>query len=112
MMSLIKPFSKAADKLDTFRKMDAQMSPSLQAAHSEVLGPDSLDHSEINPDTQKVLAAIHACQSSLTTRIVDISLLRQDAQLPCERVTEVQKPLLGGSGYASDAISRGGGTHH
>lgn len=48
-----------------------------------------------NPETQKVLAAIYACQASLTTQIeevkVDISLIRQDAQRTRECLTEVKQ---------------------
>lgn len=54
----------------------------------------STDLPSANRDTEKVLAAIHACQTTPTTRIeeikVDISLLRQDVQRTRERVTAVE----------------------
>lgn len=85
---------KVVDKLDKFRRLDAPVSAPQKSAHPESSGPSTPDRSDINPDTQMVLEAIHACQTSLTTRIeeikVDISLLRQDAQRTRERVTEVE----------------------
>lgn len=94
IMAPPKPSSKTVDKLDKFRRPDAQASSSVSTAHLDGSGPDSPEQTDTNPDTQKVLAAIHACQTSLTTRIeeikIDISLLRQDAQRTRERVTEVE----------------------
>lgn len=88
--------SKAVDKLDKYRISDGQAPTSSRAIqldfpHSNA-ETDSSEQPDSNPDTQKVLAAIHACQALLTTRIeeikVDISLLRQDAQRTREWVME------------------------
>lgn len=89
--------SKVVDKLDKFRRSEAPAQSSSQSPQHSASDSDrdSADHPGPSPDTEKVLAAIHACQTTLTTRIeeikVDISLLRQDAQRTRERVTEVEQ---------------------
>lgn len=79
-----------AAKLEKFRRQDGQ-------AQAQDGGSPSSPSATHAADKSKILEAIAACQTSLTTRIeevkIDISFLRQDMQQLRDRVGESEKRL-------------------